>query len=226
MELKEAQFQQKVEEVLKALEGENYLVEPQRLKKLVEILLRRQKDLVLFSENVKNEHNFSALIRTADAVGVLNIYYTYDGNKTKIYNEHITMGSHKWVFLHKVNNAVETLKKLKEEGFQIVATRLAENSLHFREVDYTKPTVVIVGNELDGVSEEVAQVADFNVVIPMYGMAQSLNVSVATAVILYEAQRQREAKGMYEKPQLTLEEIKTILRKWAYEDIIEDRKRV
>jgi tRNA (guanosine-2'-O-)-methyltransferase len=215
-----------VEEVLKALEGENYLVEPQRLKKLVEILLRRQKDLVLFSENVKNEHNFSALIRTADAVGVLNIYYTYDGNKTKIYNEHITMGSHKWVFLHKVNNAVETLKKLKEEGFQIVATRLAENSLHFREVDYTKPTVVIVGNELDGVSEEVALVADFNVVIPMYGMAQSLNVSVATAVILYEAQRQREAKGMYEKPQLTLEEIKTILRKWAYEDIIEDRKRV
>ncbi len=226
MELKEAKFQQKVEEVLKALEGENYLVEPQRLKKLVEILLRRQKDLVLFSENVKNEHNFSALIRTADAVGVLNIYYTYDGNKTKIYNEHITMGSHKWVFLHKVNNAVETLKKLKEEGFQIVATRLAENSLHFREVDYTKPTVVIVGNELDGVSEEVAQVADFNVVIPMYGMAQSLNVSVATAVILYEAQRQREAKGMYEKPQLTLEEIKNILRKWAYEDIIEDRKRV
>ncbi|MEO2153811.1 MAG: TrmH family RNA methyltransferase [Aquificota bacterium] len=226
MELKETKFQQKVEEVLKALEGENYLVEPQRLKKLVEILLRRQKDLVLFSENVKNEHNFSALIRTADAVGVLNIYYTYDGNKTKIYNEHITMGSHKWVFLHKVNNAVETLKKLKEEGFQIVATRLAENSLHFREVDYTKPTVVIVGNELDGVSEEVALVADFNVVIPMYGMAQSLNVSVATAVILYEAQRQREAKGMYEKPQLTLEEIKTILRKWAYEDIIEDRKRV
>ncbi|NPA14645.1 MAG: tRNA (guanine-N2)-dimethyltransferase [Aquificae bacterium] len=226
MELKEAKFQQKVEEVLKALEGENYLVEPQRLKKLVEILLRRQKDLVLFSENVKNEHNFSALIRTADAVGVLNIYYTYEGNKTKIYNEHITMGSHKWVFLHKVNNAVETLKKLKEKGFQIVATRLAENSLHFREVDYTKPTVVIVGNELDGVSEEVAQVADFNVVIPMYGMAQSLNVSVATAVILYEAQRQREAKGMYEKPQLTLEEIKNILRKWAYKDIIEDRKRV
>jgi tRNA (guanosine-2'-O-)-methyltransferase len=226
MELKEAKFQQKVEEVLKALEGENYLVEPQRLRKLVEILLRRQKDLVLFSENVRNEHNFSALIRTADAVGVLNIYYTYEGNKTKIYNEHITMGSHKWVFLHRVNNAVETLKKLKEEGFQIVATRLAENSLHFREVDYTKPTVVVVGNELDGVSEEVAQVADFNVVIPMYGMAQSLNVSVATAVILYEAQRQREAKGMYEKPKLSLEEIKRILQKWAYEDIIEDRKRV
>jgi len=215
-----------VEEVLKALEGENYLVEPQRLKKLVEILLRRQKDLILFSENVKNEHNFSAIIRTCDAVGVLNIYYTYDGNKTKIYNEHITMGSHKWVFLHRVENAVDTLKGLKGKGFQIVATRLVGNSVHFREVDYTKPTVVVVGNELEGVSEEVAEVADYNVVIPMYGMAQSLNVSVATAVILYEAERQRSLKGFYEKPQLSLEEIKQILRKWAYEDIIADRKKV
>ncbi len=214
-----------VEEVLKALEGENYLVEPQRLRKLVEILLRRQKDLILFSENVKNEHNFSAIIRTCDAVGVLNIYYTYDGNKTKIYNEHITMGSHKWVFLHRVENAVETLKGLKEKGFQIVATRLVGNSVHFREVDYTKPTVVVVGNELEGVSEEVASVSDYNVVIPMYGMAQSLNVSVATAVILYEAERQRSLKGFYNKPQLSLEEIKEILQKWAYRDIIEDRKK-
>ncbi len=210
---------------MKALEGENYLVEPQRLRKLVEILLRRQKDLILFSENVKNEHNFSAIIRTCDAVGVLNIYYTYDGNKTKIYNEHITMGSHKWVFLHRVENAVETLKGLKEKGFQIVATRLVGNSVHFREVDYTKPTVVVVGNELEGVSEEVASVSDYNVVIPMYGMAQSLNVSVATAVILYEAERQRSLKGFYNKPQLSLEEIKEILQKWAYRDIIEDRKK-
>ena len=214
-----------VEEILKVLEGENYLVEPQRLRKLVEILLRRQKDLILFSENVKNEHNFSAIIRTCDAVGVLNIYYTYEGNKTKIYNEHITMGSHKWVFLHRVENAVKILKGFKEKGFQIVATRLVGNSVHFREVDYTKPTVVVVGNELEGVSEKVASVADYNVVIPMYGMAQSLNVSVATAVILYEAERQRSLKGFYNKPHLSLEEIKEILQKWAYKDIIEDRKR-
>ncbi|RTZ58745.1 MAG: tRNA (guanine-N2)-dimethyltransferase [Gammaproteobacteria bacterium] len=215
-----------VEEVLERLKGEEYLVEPQRLRKLVEVLLKRQKDLVVFSENVKNEHNFSAIIRTCDAVGVLNIYYTYDGNKTKIYNEHITMGSHKWVFLHRVEDAVLTLEEFKKKGFQVVATRLSPDSVCFREIDYTKPTVVVVGNELKGVSEEVSQIADINVIIPMYGMAQSLNVSVATAVILYEAQRQRSQKGMYNKPQLTVEEIKKILKKWAYEDIIEDRKRV
>ena len=99
------------------------------------------------------------------------------------------------------------------------------NSVHFRSVDYTKPTVIVVGNELEGVSEEVGKVADVNVVIPMYGMAQSLNVSVATAVLLYEAERQRSQRGLYEKPQLTLEEIKAILKKWAYEDVIEDRSR-
>jgi tRNA (guanosine-2'-O-)-methyltransferase len=215
-----------LDKLFETLKGENYLVESQRLKRLLEVLLRRQKDLLVFSENVQNEHNFSAIIRTCDAVGVLNIYYTYLGKKQKIYNENITMGSHKWVFLHRVEDAVKTLRDLKEKGFQVVATRLVGNSVHFREVDYTKPTVIVVGNELEGVSEEVAAEADYNVVIPMYGMAQSLNVSVATAVLLYEAQRQREAKGFYNRPQLSIEEIKTILRKWAHDDIIEDRKRI
>ena len=215
-----------IEEVLERLKGGEYLVEPQRLRRLVEVLLKRQKDLVVFSENVKNEHNFSAIIRTCDAVGVLNLYYTYDGNKTKIYNEHITMGSHKWVFLHRVEDAVSTLEGFKKRGFQVVATKISPNSVCFWEIDYTKPTVVVVGNELKGVSEEVSQIADVNMIIPMYGMAQSLNVSVATAVILYEAQRQRSQKGMYDKPQLTVEEIKEILKKWAYEGVIEERKRV
>jgi tRNA (guanosine-2'-O-)-methyltransferase len=213
-------FNKYLEEYFEIFSKENFLVEPQRLKRMLKVLLRKQKNLIVFSENVKNEHNFSAIIRTCDAVGVLNIYYTYLGNKTKIWNEHITMGSHQWVFLHKVENAVKTLLDFKKKGFQIIATRLVGNSLHFREIDYTKPTVIVVGNELEGVSEEVAEVADYNVIIPMYGMAQSLNVSVATAVILYEAERQRSAKGLYNKPSLTLEEIRKILYKWAYEDII------
>jgi len=82
-----------------------------------------------------------------------------------------------------------------------------------------------MGNELKGVSEKVLQYADKNIIIPMYGMAQSLNVSVATAVILYEAQRQRELKGMYEKPQLTDEEMEEIIRKWAIDDVIKNKSR-
>ncbi|GAB6065633.1 tRNA (guanosine(18)-2'-O)-methyltransferase TrmH [Aquifex pyrophilus] len=203
-----------------------YLVVEKRLKRLREVLEKRQKDLIVFADNVKNEHNFSAIIRTCDAVGVLYLYYHHaEGKKAKI-NEGITQGSHKWVFIEKVDDPVGKVKEFKERGFQIVATWISKDSVDFRSVDYTKPTVIIVGNELQGVSPELAELADKKVVIPMFGMAQSLNVSVATGIILYEAQRQRWEKGMYNRPSLSEEEIKRILRKWAYEDIIKERKRV
>lgn len=196
-----------------------YLITEERLKKIEKILNKKQKDLQVFVENVKNQHNFSAIIRTCDAVGVLNLYYTYNGNGNLI-NESITMGSHKWVFLEKIENIEEFFKSKKEKGFQILATHLSKDSIHFREIDYTKPTLIIVGNEISGVSEEILKYADKNIIIPMYGMAQSLNVSVATAVILYEAQRQREAKGLYEKPHLSKYEIEKIIKKWAIDDVI------
>ena len=196
-----------------------YLITENRLEKIKKVLSKKQKDLQVFVENIKNQHNFSAIIRTCDAVGVLNLYYSYEGNANLI-NESITMGSHKWVLLEKVNNIEEFLLKKKKEGFQILATHLSADSIHFRKIDYTKPTLIIMGNEIAGVSEEVLKYADKNIIIPMYGMAQSLNVSVATAVILYEAQRQREEKGLYNNPQLSLEEMEKIIKKWAIDDVI------
>lgn len=200
-----------------------YLVEEKRLNRMKEVLSKRQKDLIVFVDDVKNEHNFSAIIRTCDAVGVLNLYYRYSLKREIPVNEGITMGAHKWVFLEKVNEPVEFLKKKKEEGFQIVATHLSEESINFREVDYTLPTVIVVGNEMSGVGEDILKVADRKIIIPMYGMVQSLNVSVATGVILYEAQRQREQKGFYEKPTLSEEEIEKILKKWAIDDVIKTK---
>ena len=200
-----------------------YLVEEKRLNRMKEVLSKRQKDLVVFVDDVKNEHNFSAIIRTCDAVGVLNLYYRYSLKREVPVNEGITMGAHKWIFLEKVNEPVEFLKKKKEKGFQIVATHLSEESINFREVDYTLPTVIVVGNEMSGVGEDILKVADRKIIIPMYGMVQSLNVSVATGVILYEAQRQREQKGFYEKPTLSEEEIEQILKKWAIDDVIKTK---
>ncbi len=174
----------------------------ERLKKIENILKKRQKDLQVFSDNVKNQHNFSAILRTCDAVGVLHLYYRFLG-QGELINEEITMGSHKWVLHEEIKDIDTFFKKKKEEGFQIVATYLSDDTVHFREVDYTKPTLVVVGNEIHGVSKEVLKYADKKIKIPMYGMAQSLNVSVATGVILYEAQRQREAAGMYDKSTLS-----------------------
>ncbi len=194
-----------------------------RLEKIRKVLQKRQKDLQVFSDNVKNQHNFSAILRTCDAVGVLYLYYRFLG-EGELINEEITMGSHKWVIHQEIEDIDRFFKNKKEEGFQIVATYLSDKSIHFREIDYTKPTLIVVGNEIHGVSEEVLKYADHNIIIPMYGMAQSLNVSVATGVILYEAQRQREASGFYEKQSLSDEEIESIIKKWATEDVIRYKK--
>ncbi len=201
------------------------LVLERRLRRFREVLERRQKDLVVFVDDVKNEHNFSAILRTCDAVGVLRVYYYYEGKKDPKINEGITIGAHRWLFIERVYSKEELLGRFKEEGFQIVATWLGEESVNYREVDYTKPTLVVVGNELKGVSEECLKFADVRIKIPMMGMVQSLNVSVATGVILYEAQKQRWEKGLYSKPTLSEEEIEKILHLWAYEKVIEDRKR-
>jgi len=203
-----------------------YLVLEKRLERFRRVLEKRQKDLVVFVDNVKNEHNFSAIVRTCDAVGVLHLYYYSEGGKPAKINEGITIGAHKWLFIEPVEDRLLKLREFKEKGFQIVATWISEESVDFRNIDFTKPTVIVVGNELQGVSPEIAELADKRVVIPMFGMVQSLNVSVATGVILYEAQRQRHQKGMYDRPSLSQEEMEKILEKWAYEDVIRERKRL
>lgn len=201
-----------------------HLVLERRLERFREVLRRRQKDLIVFAENVKNEHNFSAILRTCDAVGVHRIYYYYEGEGDVSINEGITIGAHKWLFLERVKRPVEKLSAMKREGFQIVATWIGEDSVDFRKVDYTEPTVVVVGNELSGVSREVTELADIKIVVPMVGMVRSLNVSVATAVILYEAQRQRQEKGMYDRPSLSEKEIEEIIERWAFAEIIRRRR--
>ncbi|WP_457601671.1 TrmH family RNA methyltransferase [Hydrogenivirga sp.] len=200
--------------------GRKHLVLDRRLERFREVLRRRQNDLTVFVDNVRNEHNFSAILRTCDAVGVFKVTYYYEGKGDVPINEGVSMGAHRWLFVERVYNPAQAIRELKGRGVQVVATWLGEGSVDFREVDYTRPTVLVVGNELMGVSEELLREAHLRIKIPMVGMVQSLNVSVATAVILYEAQRQRDRKGMYDRPSLSDEEIESIIDKWAYEDVI------
>ena len=200
-----------------------YLVTKERLEKMKKILYTRQWSLRVFMDYVYSPHNLSAIVRTCDAVNVGKLYYRHQ-KKIKLNNE-ITMGAHKWIFHEYIDDIEEFYKNIKKEGYQIVATMLDETSVDFREIDYTKPTLIVLGNEVDGVSETSIKYADKKVIIPMYGMSQSLNVSVANAVMLYEAQRQRSMKGMYNKPSLSPELIEKTLKKWAYDDILEEKSR-
>ncbi|NPA79981.1 MAG: tRNA (guanosine(18)-2'-O)-methyltransferase TrmH [Thermotogae bacterium] len=196
-----------------------FLVSDRRLRRILEVLKRRQRDLRVFVENVKNEHNFSAILRTCDAVGVMYVHYYYEGESLPI-NREISRGSERWVALVREEDTLKALRRLKEEGYQVVATHLSAESRDFRDVDYTRPTVIVLGNEDSGVSDAVLDVADHNVIIPMYGMVQSLNVSVANALLLYEAQRQRLNAGMYDRQSLTPEEFDRFLRLWTHERIV------
>jgi len=195
-----------------------YLVTKERLNKMKKILETRQDTLRVFMDYVYSHHNLSAIVRTCDAVNVGKLYYRHQ-KKVKLNNE-ITMGAHKWIFHEYVEDIEKFYQDIKEKGYQVVVTLLDEDTIDFREVDYTKPTLIVLGNEVDGASDISIKYADKKVIIPMYGMSQSLNVSVANAVILYEAQRQRSLKGMYDTPQLSKEVIEKTLKKWAYDDII------
>jgi len=203
------------------------MLNEKRVERIEEILERKQPMLQLFLDNVDSSQNISAITRSADAVGIFHLYYSNAKNAEVKTHKTITQGTHRWLEQKLVNSAdkVTFLKAKQKEGFQIVATHLEAKSVSFRSIDYTNPTIIVVGNEKEGVSEEVLSVANEVIVIPMQGMAQSLNVSVATALILYEAERQLEEKGFYEIPQLSLGKRREIKEAWIYRDLISRRSK-
>ncbi|MCF6244874.1 MAG: RNA methyltransferase [Sulfurovum sp.] len=199
----------------------------QRLARVDDILSRKQPRLQVMLDNVHSSQNLSAIIRTSDAVGVLDIYYSSKDNEALRIHKTITQGAHRWTHRHRISegSTIKFLQQKKQDGFQIVVTHLEKRAVNYREVDYTKPTLIIMGNEKEGVSPEVIAEATDVIVIPMQGMVQSLNVSVATALILYEAQRQRENSSMYAIPQISLEKREAIKAAWVYRDTIARRSK-
>jgi len=199
----------------------------ERVARIDAALLKKQPNLQVMLDNVHNSQNLSTIIRTSDAVGVLDIYYSTPSNETLRIHKTITQGAHRWTQRHRVDESdkVKFLKQKKYDGFQVVVTHLAERAVSYRNVDYTKPTLIVMGNEKEGVSIDIIAEATDVIVIPMQGMVQSLNVSVATALILYEAQRQLENAGMYDSPQICLELRKEIRDSWVYRDTVARRSK-
>ena len=198
------------------------MLNEKRIARIDDLLSKKQPDLQVMLDNVHSSQNLSAIIRSADAVGVLDIYYTTKENKSLRIHKTITQGAHRWTHRYRVNDdhKVVFLKEKKEQGFQVVVTHLDERAVSFRHIDYTKPTLLVMGNEKEGVSAEIVELADDVIIIPMQGMVQSLNVSVATGLILYEAQRQLEDAGRYDTSTLTSEKKEEIKAEWIYRDTV------
>ena len=170
------------------------------------------------SENVHKSHNLAAIIRSCDAVGVFRAHVV--SNSPKLPRHHLTSaGSRKWVPIVIHADIASAIGCLKNDGFQVLAAHLSAQARDFREIDYTAPTALLLGSELVGVSAEAAGLADAHLKISMQGHTDSLNVSVAAALILYEAMKQREAAGMYEHSRLDPKTWQQTLFEWAYPDI-------
>jgi tRNA (guanosine-2'-O-)-methyltransferase len=203
------------------------MLEAKRIARIEEILRHKQPDLQLFCDNLHSSQNLSAIIRSCDGAGVLYLSYATENDCQLRVHKTITQGAHRWVERVHLNSADKCafLKAKQQEGYQLVVTHLDAHAVSFREIDYTGPTMIVVGNEKEGVCEEIIAMADHTVIIPMKGMVQSLNVSVATALVLYEAQRQREEKGMYDVPQLTESEQESLKEAWLYRDVVMRRSK-
>ena len=188
---------------------------PERFQKLARALRRRQPDLTVLMERVHKSHNLSAILRNCDAVGVLEAHAIPPEGGLEIHS-HTSAGTAKWVRLVRHRTIQEAIKELKGRGFRVLAAHPGPDAVDFREVDFTVPTALMMGAELLGLSDEALELADLRISIPMVGMAQSFNVSVATALLLFEAFRQREAAHMYDESRIDPEDLGRILFEWAY----------
>jgi tRNA (guanosine-2'-O-)-methyltransferase len=186
-----------------------------RLIKLTAVANARQQTLRLVLENVHDSHNVSAVFRTCDAAGIPKVSLLYYLEKFPSIGKKSSASAFKWIEKEKHSNVKECYDKLRTDGFKIYASSLGEGAKNLYDIDMTEKCAIVLGNEHRGVSLEAAEMADEKLYIPMYGMVQSLNISVAAAVIIYEALRQRLAKGMYDESTLDKNELNKMIDDWC-----------
>lgn len=187
---------------------------PKRLHKIAGVVSKRQKYLTIVLENIHDPHNVSAILRSADAAGIDKIYLIYNTNKFPKIGRISSGSAKKWIELERYSNATDCFNELKKLKYRIYSSHISEDKKNksLYELDLAKRTALVFGNEHTGVSEEALNLCDKTFSIPMYGMVQSLNVSVSVAVCVYEALRQRELKGMYIQSKYSKSELKEKLK--------------
>jgi len=191
---------------------------PERVRRIREALDKRQPDLTIITDNVHKPHNISAIIRSCDAFAVPELNVVWHGERYRVYRGR-TMGSHKFVTVNTHDDVVKGINQFKEKGYQVVAAHLSDKAIPHYEVDFTKPTAILMGAEKYGVSEAASNAVDQHITIPMEGMVESLNVSVAAALILSEACRQRQIAGLIGTRRLDDVTYQKYFFEWCYPDL-------
>ncbi len=185
-----------------------------RMEKIRQVLARRQPGLTVVMENIHDPHNVSAVFRTCDAVGVMQVELLYTKEQFPRIGKKSSSSANKWLDRRRHTSVGDCFCTLREEGFRVYATHLGPGAVSLYDLDLTQKVALVFGNEHRGVSEAAAAIADVNFQIPMLGMIQSLNVSVAAAVSLYEALRQRLACGAFDRSALSPEKFEALYEDW------------
>lgn len=190
---------------------------PERRNKLLNVLNKRQTGLCVVLENIHDPHNMFAVMRTCDAVGIQDVYVinTKIPRKKKI-GMHSSSGAVKWLSQHIFNDVAECMNEIKKKYETIAATHLGASSKSLYELNFLKSTAFVFGNEHEGLSDEILKYANTNFIIPQVGIIESLNISVACAVSIYEAYRQREAAGMYLERSLSDGQYDLLKKNWGF----------
>ncbi len=196
----------------------------QRRERLLSVLRKRQPDLTVVLENVFDPHNISAVMRTCDAVGIQEVYVlTNKIPKHKKWGARSSSSAAKWLTVHQYEDAQECFTAIRKKYAKIYTTHLSSDAVSLYEINFTDSVALVFGNEHNGVSEEIRALADGNFLIPQMGIIQSLNISVACAVSIYEALRQKTNAGHYQQQRVDDGTFNTLLAEWGFrEDDLND----
>lgn len=188
---------------------------PERYNRLIKVLNNRQPDLTVVLENVFDPHNVSAVMRTCDAVGIQDVYILNNRiPPMKKWGYRSSSTASEWLTIHQFSDAEACFKKVREKYQKIYTTHLSEDSVEIYDLDLSASIALVFGNETFGVSEEIRQYSNGNFIIPQVGIIKSLNISVACAVTLYEAFRQKKEKGHYLQNRMVESEFNDLKEQW------------
>ncbi|ANE49378.1 TrmH family RNA methyltransferase [Flavisolibacter tropicus] len=190
----------------------------ERRSKIEKVLSKRQNDLTVVLENVFDPHNISAVMRSCDAVGIQEIFVlTTKIARHEKWGPRSSSSAAKWLTVHQYTDADECFHNIRQRYDRILTTHLSSDAVSLYDTDLTQRIALVFGNEHAGVSDEIRAMADGNFIIPQVGMIQSLNISVACAVSVYEAFRQKLVKGHYDSQKIQGAEYNTLSNQWGIE---------
>jgi len=190
---------------------------PERDERLTAVLNKRQPDITVVLENVFDPHNISAVMRTCDAVGIQDIYIlNHKIPPHRKWGEKSSSSAAKWLTIHQFTDPATCFDALRKNYNKIYTTHLSSDAVSLHDLNLTESVALVFGNEHSGVSDEIIALADGNFIIPQVGIIKSLNISVACAVTLYEAFRQKSIAGHFDQPKLKGEQLNVLKKEWGY----------